>query len=174
MSFAQLKKLARIHATSALLLLAFTCSTVQAAEAPLSATDIAERIQNHGAPATIRLLQSGNARGWKSVTSNISSGYTDWVQLAPALARGVDAASGEDLDYALSLALLKVPNLVIALLGTTFPTERICSVPFIEPTKAQARAFLRNAIKKVEAVRDEGLKSAREACLASLLSRSKD
>ena len=144
-------------------------TAVPAAAASGTADMVARRIAQDGAKQAVAALQKNKT--WPRVIAGISSGNAAWVALTPRLAEGTDAGTSEELDYALSLALLRNAPAVLALPAGTFPAERICVVPYIEPTDAQVKSFVARADRALGAVKGGKLAAPRDACLKSLHAR---
>jgi len=74
--------------------------------------EIISAAQSEAAGKVIRQLFESNV--WQThVYSGISSGDSEWLEVAIILYPAADAGAGEEMDDALSLALLKRPNAVL-------------------------------------------------------------
>jgi hypothetical protein len=69
---------------------------------------------------------------------------------------------------ALASALPRSPARVLALLGSTYPIEEVCGIPFLRPDSALVATYHDSAIAALGRVRDTLLTKTRDACRAAL------
>lgn len=135
-----------------------------------TAAQVAQAILSAGAKVTVdTLYQSGK---WDGVVDRISKGGSDWIAVAPKLARGVDAGPAEDLGIALATALPRNAKGVLGVIdpnnGPVIGVGQVCSMPFIEETPRHLATYRRKSLAALAAVRDPALSAMKSACLAAL------
>jgi hypothetical protein len=148
-------------ATALLAMAASACASLS------GAAHIARDIDRQGARATVVALESEGELD--AVLSKISTGDAAWVHLGGKLAAGTDASASTGLTIALATALPKNPQAVLGVLNDSAATRAsaVCGVPFIEPSREEAQAYLSKAIPAVTRA-PESAASPRTACLDSL------
>jgi len=135
---------------------------------PVTVAQVRRMIAGHGATWAVQHLAAGDSpNGWDSVTRGIASGAQAWLDLAPVIGTGTDAATAEVYAMALSDALIGNAAGVLQLIGDGGDFA-LCQENGIETEPAHARAYYAAAIEAVEAVRAPALQEARSACLARL------
>ena len=135
---------------------------------PISVAQVRAMIARHGATRTVQRLSAGDSPNhWDSVMRGIASGTQAWLDLAPLLRPGTDAATSEVYVIALSDALVANPAGALRLVAAE-GDDSLCQENGIETEPAHARAFYAAAIEAVDAVRVPALQSVRTACLAQL------
>jgi hypothetical protein len=140
-----------------------------AAAHSLSLAELNNDITRNGAAAVVTRLAAGQGAAWNRVIADISSGRATWLDVAVRLAPGTDAGTAEDIDYALSSALLHNPEGVLQRLYKPFGLKDICVVPLIEPTDAQVAAWQERAVAALARVKTPQLQSRAAACRAAIL-----
>ncbi len=139
------------------------------AEAQNSARNISAQIDHEGAKRVVLNLNRGSALRWQKLLRHVSSGQKVWLHIALKLHAGADAGYGEDLNFALAQGLIHNPVEVLKLSDDAFPVEAICSVPLIEPTDQQVKAWKTRALKALEGVKLSRLSDKISACRHLLL-----
>jgi hypothetical protein len=136
----------------------------------LSASNVAVDLTTIGPRKTVAKLVDGG--DWTRAMAAISRGSHDWIELAPQLARGTDAAGAEGLDSALADALPIAAADVLAVIdlqrGPEIGVQRVCGVPFAATGTRDVEAYIASARAAIQAVPPLGLQSARQACLREL------
>jgi len=111
----------------AILALAVASASASASPKAITAQQVLAMVKTDGARDTVAsLFRTGS---WESsVLPGIKSAQPQWLDVARALQPATDAGSAEDLDDALSDALLVAPYRVLPLLKETWwKTELVCS-----------------------------------------------
>jgi hypothetical protein len=126
-------------------------------------------VESAGSRAAVERLSASEAE-WRQVIRGIESGSTEWLKAAIALAPGLDAHPGEDVGFALGVALRRHPTRVLRLLPATFPVETICGGPDVDEYRHLAPVLdeLRARQRAVRSVNSRGLNARRDRCLAEL------
>lgn len=132
--------------------------------------EILRSIDQVGAVATVEGLWATGA--WDVMSDHIGDGEAEWIALAPKLAPGTDGAAAEGLGIALATALPKNPIAVLSATdpkdGFVFGISRVCSIPFLEPSKAFVKRYRAQTLASVSSVHSPRLAKARHACLVVL------
>lgn len=131
----------------------------------VSATSIQREIKSNGAASVVRRLTSGKGEQWQAVLRNIETGNKVWLKIAMGLLGGTDAGNTESLYYALSIALTRNAEGVLRLLGPTAPIQKICTVPYIEPSPKAVREYRIRAQAALAKVTDPTLAKSKRECL---------
>jgi hypothetical protein len=135
---------------------------------PISVAQVRAMIARHGATWTVQRLSAGDSPNrWDSVMRGIASGTQAWLDLAPLLRPGTDAATSEVYVIALSDALVANAAGALSLIAAE-GDDSLCQENGIETEPAHARAYYAAAIEAVEAVRAPALQAACAICLAQL------
>lgn len=144
-----------------------TLTTVAQAQA-LTSAQISQDIRSHGAKSVVQTLD--HAGRFDTVLSRIASGKTDWIRLAPDLAKGTDAGNSTSLSIALAKALPRNPRTVVKVLrnDSVIDADSVCGLPFIEPTPSEVTTYLSKAIPAVTGVPKSDQFPQRTACLTAL------
>jgi hypothetical protein len=142
----------------------------------LSAANVAADLTTIGPRKTVTKMVEGG--DWPRAMAAISRGSHDWIDLAPQLARGTEAAGAEGLDLALANALPVAAADVLAVIdlqrGPEIGVQRVCGAPFAADGKRDVPAYIASARAAVMAVPPLGLESARQACLRELAAAEAD
>jgi hypothetical protein len=152
--------------------LAIIAVATAAVAGPLSPSELKDDIKKRGAKAVVSdLFRSG---AWENVVlKEIESGSAPWIDLAPALSAGTDAATSEGLGESLIYALPKAPEAVLAVIdlssrpGPRAP-DTVCSASFYEGDPTDPRKYRIAALQAVNRVSNPALKAAKSACLDEL------
>lgn len=140
--------------------------------APLTPAGVRDAVRREGATRVVDRLAANNL--WFDVVeAKIDAAAPGWIELAPLLAPGTDAATAEGLGLSLAGALPHAPDRVLAVLDLTgaSPVLRpatVCSAGFIEVPAAEIAAYRSRTLVAVRRVRNAALARARAACIASL------
>ena len=97
----------------------------------------------------------------------IASGDTAWLDVAAAL-QPASAAAEASMAIALASALPHAPNRVLGLLGTKYPTEEVCGMPFLKADSAQVISYHDQAVRAVESDTTRKFASVASACRTAL------
>jgi hypothetical protein len=95
----------------AALLFLLACATAGASS---EVDKILGSIKEKGAKQTVADLNVDPSR-WNSTVDHVASGERAWLKLAVALREGTDAATSEDLHWAVASALQKNPGEVLTM-----------------------------------------------------------
>lgn len=167
----------RIKSVSVAAVLCLACTATIAAHAgekdfipkPLTVAWMNEQLNNHDAKHVVRILWDQERD--VEFLDNIASGKSDWISFAPRIAPGTDGAASEDLGISLAYALPKNPKAVLKVLDKkdwTISFERVCSIPFLTPTKKFYTSYAREALLAVRNVIDKQLREQKKLCLIVL------
>lgn len=123
-----------------------------------------------------KVISNLKKRGeFELILKRIDEGDAQWIALAPSLYKGTDAGDSEDIEIALATALPKNALAVLsALNGNTAISEgqpridKVCGVPFIEPTDRFIQKYLKESTAALKAVSDEKLLPLAKKCLGYL------
>lgn len=168
---------AHLKSFTAVIVLCLGCSATSRVNAdnkvfipkPLTVVWMNEQLDAHDAKYVVKILW-GQER-YDEFLENISAGKSDWISLAPKIAPGTDAGLSEDLGISLAYALPKTPAAVLKILDQSrhpISFKRVCSIPFIEPTKKFYTTYAREALSAVHNVIDEQLSKQKKLCLTVL------
>lgn len=141
-------------------------SAVVAQAKPFDASATKLRIKANGARRTaIELYQNSGA--WADFSKAVKSGDARALEAAAMLREESEGSATLELDIMASVALTKNPDKVLSYLDKPFPAQRVCSVPFIEPTPAQERQFQTDAEAALRKVKGPQAAKARR-CLRAI------
>lgn len=168
-----LKLSSKLPALSRLLLILFAlcCTTssqqTRGRETPQPGA-LALEVESRGASEVVVRLNSGGGRDWARVTRQIETGSAAWLHVADKLLDATDASRTGDLYFALSVALTHNAAGVLSMVGPKLPVEKVCSVPYIEPSPAVIRAYQSKARLALARVTSAELEPRKKACLSSV------
>lgn len=148
------------------------CMSAVASE-PLALTPqaITKYVEEHGAKETVdNLYQDNDSRRWDFVTHKMESGDPRWLNVAKMIAAGTDAGTSEGLIVTLAIALPKNPKGVLQIIGTTsfLSYDTVCNAPFIEPTPAYLKKYLRKTRLVLRNLKDASVEEQRVKCLSQI------
>jgi len=123
-------------------------------------------IKLRGATTVSRRLDSDEGFG-RTVMDGIATGDTAWLDVAAAL-QPTSAAAQASIAIALASALPHAPQRVLALLGSKYPTEEVCGIPFLKADSAQVISYYGEAVKAVESDTTRTLATVASACRIAL------
>jgi len=119
----------------------FLTASVSATE--LTADAIMSEINTIGSKAVIENLWNSDEihpNDWDKLIEKIESGEKKWLEVAKSLKSASDAGSSEDLNGAMSLALLKNPLDVLTMTQTgPFNISEVCTCPYVVETSADEK-----------------------------------
>jgi hypothetical protein len=103
----------------------------------------------------------------RSVMNGIATGDSLWLQVAESLTPASSAAEAT-ISIALATALPRSPDRVLPLLGSKYPIEEVCNIPFLKADSALVTSYHDEAIASLERVRTPTMTATRDACRAAL------
>lgn len=133
-----------------------------------TAKSILDRIHKEGAKEVVKQLNTPDDKQWNWVVNRIDLGSAEWLDVADKLRSGTDAGATEDLEMAVSRALVHNPNHVLKMTGGVWKLERVCGDYEIEEPEAKARkrkADVKLAMGRVVA---PALQDKKKACLTAI------
>jgi hypothetical protein len=134
---------------------------------PMGSADLVlSEIRLGGAAKVSRRIDSDENFG-RSVTAGIATGDSTWIEVARQITPA-SAAAEATLSIALASALPRAPTRVLSLLGTKYPTEQVCGIPFLKADSAQVVGYHDDAVRALAAVRDSALAKSKTGCAAAL------
>jgi hypothetical protein len=174
----------RFQRATLCLLLSLVCRTgVAAVEGPgLTAAEISSEIDTKGAKAVINRLSSAHVdamgqNDWSRTLDHIWNGRLAYIALAPKLARGADEGPAKDLGNAVARALPAAPEAVLRVIdrhnGPVLGVNRVCGLPFMEPSAKDVSGYLRTVRAAVDDVDTPRLQRVKAACLEQLTRAAK-
>lgn len=97
----------------------------------------------------------------------IATGDSTWLDVAAAL-QPPSAAAQASMAIALASALPLAPDRVLALLGSKYPTQEVCGMPFLKADSAQVIKYHDEAVRAVQSDTTRSLVSVASACRLAL------
>jgi hypothetical protein len=131
-----------------------------------SAELVLSDIKLRGAATVAKRIDSDESFG-RSVMSGIATGDSLWLEVASRLTPA-SATAEASLSIALASALPHSPGRVLRLLGTKYPLEEVCGIPFLRPDSVLVGSYHDVAIAALGLVRDSTLTKARDSCRIAL------
>lgn len=131
-----------------------------------SAEVVLSEIKLGGAAEVSKRIDSDESFG-RSVMAGISSGDTLWLQVANELSPP-SASAEASMSIALASALTRSPDRVLALVGSKYPVEEVCGIPFLKGDSTFVTSYHDEAIAALARVRAASLAVTRDACRAAL------
>ena len=131
-----------------------------------SAEFVLSQIKLGGVAGVAKRVDSDESFG-RSVMNGIATGDSLWLEVASKF-KPASATAEASLSMALASALPRSPARVLALLGSTYPIEEVCGIPFLRPDSALVATYHDSAIAALGRVRDTLLTKTRDACRAAL------
>jgi hypothetical protein len=150
-----------------LLLLAISGCLLVVYAQPMTLTpeSVLKEIEMKGAGAVVaELWDTENAADWERLLDKIGTGADAWLKVARKIKPGTDAAATEGLRVSLAVALTHNPEGVLRMVPETAPLEAVCSIPFIESTKARDMMHIRNVRLALKRVTSRDLQEKRANC----------
>jgi len=131
-----------------------------------SAEVVLSEIKLGGAAAVSRRIDSEEDFA-RSVMSGIATGDSLWLQVADKIVPA-SAAAEATMSIALASALPHSPDRVLALVGSKYPVEEVCGIPFLKGDSALVSTYHDEAIGALARVRTASLSATRDSCRAAL------
>jgi hypothetical protein len=133
--------------------------------ATLTPENVLKEIEAKGAKAVMsQWFYANNGRDWERLLDKIDTGADAWLEVARKIRPGTDAGATLGLKVSLAIALTHNPEGVLKMVPDTFPMEEICTVPFIESSKAKDMAHIRKVRLALKRVTSPDLKEKRDTC----------
>ena len=146
-----------------------TFTTLAAASSTgLKPPELQHQIQEKGAKAVAEALFA-NKSSWATLTKNVRSGKSAWIDVAVRLRSGTDGGASSELQDALFAALAKNPRHVLQVSAPTVPIKVLCSGrsdPL--PTANAAFSEIDRIQGAVGRVQDKHLVEQQKDCLNAL------
>ncbi|MES2352976.1 MAG: hypothetical protein V4568_01035 [Pseudomonadota bacterium] len=132
---------------------------------PDAVMDLINTLSPRGA---VELLNSDSSPfRWTAVLQSISTGTSEWLDVAKELSYGVNAVTAADLQVSLAAALTQNPAGVLSLVDKNLLTVPfLCTGPFSDP--AFLPLYLRDTKKALESIREPMVERYRVECLGKL------
>ena len=143
------------------------CAAAEAVR-PLTAASLERDIKANGAVVVVKQLKSRKGENWQKLVHKVESGNVEWLHVAGGLLKATDAGDTESLHFALSIALTRNAEGVLSLLGPEVPADRICTVPYIEPSAKEEEEYRTKARASIAKVLKPELALQKNACLKEL------
>jgi hypothetical protein len=131
-----------------------------------SAELVLSQIKLGGVAGVARRVDSDESFG-RSVMNGIATGDSLWLEVASRFTPA-SATAEASLSMALASALPRSPARVLALLGSKYPIEEVCGIPFLHPDSALVANYYGDALAALGRVRDSLLTKSRDACRVAL------
>jgi len=112
-----------------------------------SSKDIIQRLEVEGKPYFEQLVES---KEYDNLLDKIEGGDDFLIREAAVLSQWVDASVGLSLRFALSRAIIKNPDAVMSLVPETFSVDELCTIPYIEESKAVELNHIEMSIAALE------------------------
>jgi hypothetical protein len=132
-------------------------------------TEVLALIKLHGARDAVVLLDKSG--GWQaSVLPGVASARADWLDVARALHAGTDAGGREELDDALSSALLAAPYSVLPLLQEIWGDDQstLCTFGWDSELPGGVEQYVRRLRKALQKPPPAQMMQLRDACLRGI------
>jgi len=147
-------------------LLFLACHAETPAPTKLTAGSILQQVKEKGARKVLQEYSSASLQ-WHAILKHIETGDAEWLAVASELRAVSDAGYSEDLDFSVATALPKNPSGVLRL--KHFALERVCDVPYLEPSEKTVHDFQTKAAAALETVRDADLQDRKKKCRTILM-----
>jgi hypothetical protein len=137
----------------------------------LSASQFAAQVRSGGPRPAVEALVNGG--DWPRVLAAIRSGASDWIALAPELARGAADAQADELTAAMAAALPRAPSEVLAVTdlrrSPVLGVQAICGAPAGAYAGQGRAAYLADAREALQLLPDvAAIGRAKAVCLKEL------
>ena len=123
-------------------------------------------IKLRGPAAVSRRIDTDEAFG-QTVMDGIASGDSVWLDVAAEL-RPASATTEASLTIALASALPRAPREVLSIVGDKYPTEEVCSIPFLKADSGQVIRYYDETAVALGNVRDTTLTNVVQVCRTAL------
>lgn len=131
-----------------------------------SAEVVLSEIKLGGAAAVSRRIDSEEDFA-HSVMSGIATGDSVWLQVADKIVPASSAAEAT-MSIALASALTHSPDRVLKLVGSKYPVEEVCGIPYLKGDSAFVTSYHDEAVTALGRVRTASLSATRDSCRAAL------
>jgi len=137
------------------------------ARTPRSSADLVlSEIKLKGAASVATRIDTDEAFG-RAVMNGIATGDSAWLDVAEELTPA-SAAAAASLSIALASALPRSPDRVLAVLGSKYPVDDVCSIPFLKPESTLVTSYHDAAVAALSRVDSAPLARVRDACRSAL------
>jgi hypothetical protein len=136
---------------------------------PLTLEWMRRQLKLHGASYVVQALHK--QQRYEDFVAEIGKGKSDWIALAPQIAKATDAGYTEMLIGSLAYALPSNPKAVISILDpktVAVSPEQVCGANFMFDTVKDVPAYIRQARQAVNGLNDARLAKRKKECLAEL------
>ena len=157
--------IARDIAGALLILAATACKDT--AWTPRGSAEIVLSEIKLGRAATVAKRIDAEESFGRSVMNGIASGDSAWLEVARQLTPA-SATAAASFSIALASALPRAPDGVLSALGTKYPVNDVCGIPFLRPDSALVTSYYDQAMAALMRVRSAPLTQTRDACRTAL------
>lgn len=151
----------------ALLTLAVASACKDTAWTPSGSAEIVLSEIKLGRSANVAKRIDADESFGRSVMNGIASGDSAWLDVARQLTPA-SATAAASFSIALASALPRAPDRVLSVLGTKYPVNDVCAIPFLRADSALVTSYHDQAVAALTRVRSEPLTKARDACRTTL------
>lgn len=151
----------------ALLTLAVASACKDTAWTPSGSAEIVLSEIKLGRSANVAKRIDADESFGRSVMNGIASGDSAWLDVARQLTPA-SATAAASFSIALASALPRAPDRVLSVLGTKYPVNDVCAIPFLRADSALVTSYHDQAVAALMRVRSEPLTKARDACRTTL------
>ena len=99
--------------------------------------------------------------------NGIATGDSAWLDVAEKITP-TSAAAAASMSIALASALPRSPKRVLAALGSKYPVEDVCSIPFLKAESTLVTSYHDQAVAALNQVDSAPLTNVRAACRLAL------
>ncbi len=131
-----------------------------------SAEVVLSEIKMGGGANVAKRIDADESFG-RSVMNGIATGDSAWLDVAEKLTPA-SAAAAASLSIALASALPRSPKRVLAALGTKYPVEDVCGIPFLKAESTLVMSYHDEAAAALSRVDSAPLINIRDACRVAL------
>jgi hypothetical protein len=136
---------------------------------PLTLAWMRRQLKSHGASYVVQALHK--QQRYEDFVEEIGKGKSDWIALAPQIAKATDAGYTEMLVGSLAYALPSNPRAVVSVLDpktVAVSPEQVCGANFMFDMVKDLPAYIRQARQAVNGLNDARLAKRKKECLAEL------
>ena len=143
--------------------------SVQALAQSLTPEEVMTSVKNKGAKTTVVEIWSSQARA-NQLLSGVRSAKLQWLEAAKALAPGADAGASEELNDAISVALLKTPYRLLPWLKDTWwkDGQPACLFGYDSELPGGVKNYIAKLRHSLRTQAQKNLEPLREECLRGL------
>ncbi len=127
---------------------------------------VLSEIKLGGAVNVAKRIDANESFG-RSVINGIETGDSAWLEVADQITPASGAAAAT-LSIALASALPRSPQRVLRMLGSKYPVEDVCGIPFLKPGPSLITTYHDSTVAALGRVRADSLTRVRDACVATL------